>query len=125
MEDKCGADRSGPWSARGKSLQVQALLPSYRRRLPNSAGKTRKRKVLLMAESLKQERQTKKTEGSLDPNKQGNETAASDLKEEVGGRSVLIFVTCPHCGSSRVISFDYEGEWFTCGQCQGTYQVVS
>jgi transposase-like protein len=78
-----------------------------------------------MAESLKQERQTKKTEGSLDPNKQGKETAASDLKEEVGGRSVLIFVTCPHCGSSRVISFDYEGEWFTCGQCQGTYQVVS
>jgi ribosomal protein S27AE len=78
-----------------------------------------------MAESLKQERQTKKTEGSLDPDKQGNERAASDLNSEVGGRSVLIFVSCPHCGASRVISFDYEGEWFTCGQCQGTYQVVS
>jgi hypothetical protein len=76
-----------------------------------------------MADSLKQERQTKKTEGSLDPDKQGMESAASDA--EVQGHSVLIFVTCPHCGSSRVISFDYEGEWFTCGHCQGTYQVVS
>ena len=78
-----------------------------------------------MAESLKQERQTKKTEGNLDPTKQGRERAASDLDSEVGGRSVLIFVSCPHCGASRIISFDYEGEWFTCGQCQGTYQVVS
>jgi ribosomal protein S27AE len=78
-----------------------------------------------MADSLKQERQTKKTEGSLNPDKQGKERAASDLTAEVEGHAVLIFVTCPHCGSSRVISFDYEGEWFTCGQCQGTYQVVS
>ena len=78
-----------------------------------------------MAESLKQERQTKKTEGNLDPSKQGKERAASDVATEVGGRSVLIYVTCPHCGNSRIISFDYEGEWFTCGQCQGTYQVVS
>ena len=78
-----------------------------------------------MAESMKQERQTKKTEGNLDPGKQGKERAASDPESEVGGRSVLIFVACPHCGASRVISFDYEGEWFTCGQCQGTYQVVS
>ena len=78
-----------------------------------------------MSESLKQERQTTKTEGSLDPAKQGSEKAASDVSTEVAGRSVLIFVSCPHCGSSRVISFDYEGEWFTCGQCQGTYQVVS
>ncbi|MBV8102289.1 MAG: hypothetical protein JOZ31_24355 [Verrucomicrobia bacterium] len=78
-----------------------------------------------MAESLKQQRQTKKTEGSLDPDKQGKESAASDQNAEVGGRGVLIFVTCPHCGSSRIISFDYEGEWFTCSQCQGTYQVAS
>ena len=78
-----------------------------------------------MAESLKQQRQTKKTEGSLDPDKQGKESAASDQNTEVGGRGVLIFVTCPHCGSSRIISFDYEGEWFTCSQCQGTYQVAS
>jgi ribosomal protein S27AE len=78
-----------------------------------------------MAESLRQERQTKKTEGNLDPNKQGREGAASDLGSDVEGRSVLIFVTCPHCGSNRFISLDYEGEWFTCGQCQGTYQVVS
>jgi ribosomal protein S27AE len=78
-----------------------------------------------MAESLKQQRQTKKTEGNLDPNKHGNERAASDPDAEVGGRAVLIFVTCPHCGSSRIVAFDYEGEWFTCGQCQGTYQIVS
>ena len=84
-----------------------------------------KKKVLQMAESMKQERQTKKTEGSLDPNKQGNERAASDLNAEVEGRSVLIFVSCPHCGSSRIVSFDYEGEWFTCSHCQGTYQIVS
>ena len=78
-----------------------------------------------MADSLRQERQTKKTVGILNPDKQGNESAASDHNAEVEGHSVLIFVTCPHCGSSRVISFDYEGEWFTCSQCQGTYQVVS
>jgi len=78
-----------------------------------------------MAESLKQERQTKKTEGNLDPAKQGNEKAASEAGSEVQGRAVLVFVNCPHCGSGRVISFDYEGEWFTCGNCQGTYQVVS
>ena len=78
-----------------------------------------------MADSLKQERQTKKTEGSLNPDKQGQERAASDHNPEVEGHGVLIFVSCPHCGSSRVISFDYEGEWFTCSQCQGTYQVVS
>jgi ribosomal protein S27AE len=78
-----------------------------------------------MPESLKQERQTKKTEGNLDPTKQGKERAASEPGTEVEGRSVLIFVACPHCGSSRIISLDYEGEWFTCGQCQGTYQVVS
>ena len=78
-----------------------------------------------MADSLKQERKTKKTEGSLNPDKQGTERAASNLNAEVEGHAVLIFVTCPHCGSSRVISFDYEGEWFTCSQCQGTYQVVS
>jgi transposase-like protein len=77
-----------------------------------------------MAESFRQERQTKKTEGSLNPDNQGKESAALD-NAEVEGHSVLIFVTCPHCGSSRVISFDYEGEWYTCGQCQGTYQVVS
>jgi len=78
-----------------------------------------------MAESLKQERQTKKTEGNLDPAKQGEEKAASELGAEVAGRSVLIFVSCPHCGSNRIISLDYEGEWFTCGECQGTYQVVA
>jgi hypothetical protein len=78
-----------------------------------------------MAESLRQERQTKKTEGNLDPAKQGKEKAASELGAEVAGRSVLIFVSCPHCGSNRIISLDYEGEWFTCGECQGTYQVVA
>jgi hypothetical protein len=78
-----------------------------------------------MAESLKQERQTKKAEGNLDPAKQGKEQAASELGAEVAGRSVLIFVSCPHCGSNRIISLDYEGEWFTCGECQGTYQVVA
>ena len=78
-----------------------------------------------MAESLKPERQTKKTEGNLDPAKQGKEKAASELDAEVAGRSVLIFVSCPHCGSNRIISLDYEGEWFTCGECQGTYQVVA
>ena len=49
----------------------------------------------------------------------------SDLGAEVAGRSVLIFISCPHCGSNRIISLDYEGEWFTCGECQGTYQVVA
>jgi hypothetical protein len=78
-----------------------------------------------MPESLKQERQTKKAEGNLDPNKQGIERAAAEPGTEVEGRSVLIFVACPHCGSNRIISLDYEGEWFTCGQCQGTYQVIS
>jgi hypothetical protein len=79
-----------------------------------------------MAETTKQQRQAKKAEGNLDPAKQGKERAASEGGiEEVGGRSVLIFVTCPHCGSNRVVSFDYEGEWFTCSQCQGTYQVMS
>jgi hypothetical protein len=78
-----------------------------------------------MAESLKQERQTKKTEGNLDPSKEGKEMTASAPAKEVEGRSVLIFVACPHCGSNRIISLDYEGEWFTCGQCQGTYQVIS
>jgi hypothetical protein len=87
--------------------------------------KIRLKKVLQMAESLKQERQTKKTEGNLDPAKQGKEEAASELGAEVAGRSVLIFVSCPHCGSNRIISLDYEGEWFTCGECQGTYQVVA
>jgi hypothetical protein len=47
-----------------------------------------------MAESLKQERQTKKAEGNLDPAKQGKEQAASELGAEVAGRSVLIFVSC-------------------------------
>jgi cbb3-type cytochrome oxidase cytochrome c subunit len=78
-----------------------------------------------MAESLKPERQTKKTEGNLDPAKQGKEKAASEPGAEVAGRSVLIFVSCPHCHSNRIISLDYEGEWFTCGECQGTYQVVA
>jgi len=77
-----------------------------------------------MAESNKQQRQAKKTEGNLDPAKKGTERAAAEAGSEVEGRSVLLFITCPHCGSNRVISFDYEGEWFTCGQCQGTYQVV-
>jgi hypothetical protein len=87
--------------------------------------KSDKRRYSKMAESLKQERQTKKTEGNLDPAKQGKERAASELAAEVAGRSVLIFVSCPHCGSNRIISLDYEGEWFTCGECQGTYQVVA
>jgi hypothetical protein len=78
-----------------------------------------------MAESTKQERQAEKTEGNLDPAKQGTERAAAAAGTEVEGRSVLIFITCPHCGSNRVISLDYEGEWFTCGQRQVTYQVVS
>lgn len=78
-----------------------------------------------MSEPTKQQRQAKKTEGNLDPAKQGTEKSANEAGTEVGGRSVLIFISCPHCGSGRVISFDYEGEWFTCGQCQGTYQVVS
>ena len=54
-----------------------------------------------MADSLKQERQTKKTEGSLNPDKQGQERAASDPNPEVEGHGVLIFVSCPHCGAQR------------------------
>jgi hypothetical protein len=77
-----------------------------------------------MAESTKQQRQAEKTEGNLDPAKKGTERAAAEAGTEVEGRSVLIFISCPHCGSNRVISLDFEGEWFTCGQCQGTYQVV-
>jgi transposase-like protein len=78
-----------------------------------------------MAEPVKEQRQAKKAEGNLDPAKQGKEVAASDLDAEVAGRSVLIFVNCPHCGTTRIISLDYSGEWFTCGHCQGTYQVVA
>jgi hypothetical protein len=39
-----------------------------------------------MSDSLKQERQTKKTEGSLNPDKQGEERAASDLN--AGSRAI-------------------------------------
>ena len=78
-----------------------------------------------MAESAKQQRQAKKAEGNLDPAKQGKEMAASEAGSEVEGRGVLIFITCPYCGTARMVSFDYEGEWYTCGHCSGTYQVAS
>jgi hypothetical protein len=78
-----------------------------------------------MAEPVKQERQANKTEGNLDPAKQGKERAASETATEVEGRGVLIFVTCPFCGTHRIVSFDYEGEWYTCGHCAGTYQLAS
>ena len=53
-----------------------------------------------MSESTKQQRQAKKTEGNLDPAKEGTERAAAEAGTEVEGRSVLLFITCPHCGST-------------------------
>jgi hypothetical protein len=65
----------------------------------------------------------KKAEGTLDPAKQGKESAAPPAGEEVGGRSVPAWARCPHCGSIRHVVIDFEGEWFTCGNCGGDYQV--
>jgi hypothetical protein len=65
----------------------------------------------------------KKVEGKLDPTKQGKEGAAPSADEEVGGRSANVYVRCPYCSSIRNVTLDYEGEWFTCGNCHNDYQV--
>jgi hypothetical protein len=65
----------------------------------------------------------KKAEGDLDPAKQGKEAATPPTDEDVGGRSVGGWVECPHCGSMRYVFVDFEGEWFTCGNCNQPFRV--
>jgi predicted RNA-binding Zn-ribbon protein involved in translation (DUF1610 family) len=67
--------------------------------------------------------QAKKATGELAADKQGKEVAASAGSQEVEGRTASVYVSCPYCGSNRHVMLDFEGQWFTCGNCGNNYQV--
>ena len=63
----------------------------------------------------------KKTEGKPDPAK-GGKDAAGPPQQEVGGRRHGEYVFCPWCGAVRfVYASDRRYEYWTCGNCGGTY----
>lgn len=77
-----------------------------------------------MPELEKKMGQAKKTEHELDPSKKGKEMDGSGTSSEVGGRTIYnLFVHCPYCHSLRSVDLNFEGQWFTCGNCGGNYQV--
>lgn len=79
---------------------------------------------IYMPELEKKMGQAKKTEHELDPSKKGKEMDGSGTSSEVGGRTIYnLFVHCPYCHSLRSVDLDFEGQWFTCGNCGGNYQV--
>ena len=93
--------------------------------LPGSAfepasGRVLEKRTINMPEQEKTGRAVK-AEGALDPSKQGQE--AKGTAAEVGGRSAVVHVFCPHCNDARTVVLDYEGQLFVCGYCGGSYQV--
>jgi hypothetical protein len=77
-----------------------------------------------MAESTRKTGQAKKAEGAVDPSKIGKEMAASADENEVQGHTIYnLHVVCPYCHSDRFVDLEYEGEFFTCGNCGNTYRA--
>ena len=77
-----------------------------------------------MTDQTKKTAIAKKPEGELDPQRKGNEMAASEAEGEVQGRWLYeIRVYCPTCKSHRVVPLDFKGQWFTCGKCGRPYEV--
>jgi hypothetical protein len=67
----------------------------------------------------------KKAEGKLDPKNKGVEMAGPPKDQEVSAHGLQVYVNCPHCGSVRYVILDYEGQWFTCANCGGSYSVTA
>ena len=77
-----------------------------------------------MAEQTRKSGTAKKAEGEMDPSKRGKEMAASAAETEVQGHTLYgLHITCPYCHSDRLVDLEYEGQFFTCGNCGNTYRA--
>jgi hypothetical protein len=73
-----------------------------------------------MAEQTRKTGQAKKAEGAVDPSKLGKEMEET----EVQGRTIYnLHIVCPYCHSDRFVDLEYEGEYFTCGNCGNMYRA--
>jgi transposase len=49
----------------------------------------------------------------------------ADAHAEVQGRSVIVYVVCPHCGSPWYADLEFEGQLFNCPACENAVAVYA
>jgi ribosomal protein S27E len=78
-----------------------------------------------MPENEKKAARAVKADGEPDPSKLGKVLSEADAHAEVQGRSVIVYVVCPHCGSPWYADLEFEGQFFNCPACDNTVAVYA